>query len=133
MSKKQRFFAEFEVNVSQNVLFSTIGTLEGLEKWYAEEAKVVADKTVDFIWDDEHHFVKFSVNRKNCVATLEFLDDDKESVKDANILKLTAQKNEMTNGIYLMVEEYTDLVDTEEEFQDLWDSLADDLKDVLGV
>lgn len=133
MSEKQRFFAEFEMNVSQNVLFSYIGTLDGLEKWYAEEAKVIADKIVDLIWDDEHHFVKLSVNRKNCAVTLEFLDDDKESVKNANVLKLVAQKNEMTNGIYLMIEEYTDLVDTDGEFQDLWESLADDLKDVLGA
>ena len=133
MSEKQRFFAEFEMNVSQNVLFSYIGALDGLEKWYAEEAKVIVGKMVDFIWDDEHHFAKFSVNRKNNSVSLEFLGDDQEEVKNPNVLKMIAQKNEMTNGIYLMVEEYTDLVDTDKEFQDLWDSLADDLKDVLGV
>lgn len=133
MADKQRFFGEFEVRSSTNVLFPYVGTLDGLEKWYAEKAVVVTEKAVDLYWDDEHHFAKLSSNKKSGVATIEFLGEDKKEISDANILKLTVQKNEMTNGVYLMIEEYTDLVDTQEEFQDLWESLVDDLKDVLGV
>ena len=133
MSEKQRFFGEFEINSSPNILFPFISGLDGLQRWYAEEANYISDEVSDLIWDSEHHYVKLQSARKNNSVVMEFLSDDKKAVENPNVLKLNIEKNELTSVVYLMVEDYTDLVDTDKEFQDIWGSLVDDLKDILGA
>ena len=133
MSDKKTFISEYEINASPKMIFPYISTVDGLERWYADSANITPNNVVAFIVDGEEYFAKMQIGKSSQQVVFEFLDDDKNEEDDASILKITIDQNEITNGVYLVVEDYTDLVDSQAEFEELWEGLFSDLKEILGA
>lgn len=133
MSNKKTFVTEIEVNASPKMIFPYISTVDGLERWYADSANITPNNVFEFTWDDEHYFAKMQSLKANQMVVFEFLDDEKEEEEDPSILKISIDQNEITNAVYLVIEDYTDLVDSQAEFQELWEGLVSDLKEIIGA
>lgn len=133
MSDKNTFISEYEINASPKMIFPYISTVDGLERWYADSANIISNNVVAFIIDGEDCFAKMQGVKANQQVVFEFLDENKQEETDPSILKITIDQNEITNGVYLVVEDYTDLVDSQAEFEELWEGLFGDLKEILGA
>ena len=133
MSNKKTFVTEIEVNASPKMIFPYISTVDGLERWYADSANITPNNVFEFTYDDEHYFAKMQSLKANQMVVFEFLDDEKEEEEDPSILKISIDQNEITNAVYLVIEDYTDLVDSQAEFQELWEGLVSDLKEIIGA
>ena len=133
MSNKKTFVTEIEVNASPKMIFPYISTVDGLERWYADSANITPNNVFEFTCDDEHYFAKMQSLKANQMVVFEFLDDEKEEEEDPSILKISIDQNEITNAVYLVIEDYTDLVDSQAEFQELWEGLVSDLKEIIGA
>lgn len=129
---KRKFEFEFEINASSRLLYPYISTPGGLEEWFADSVVVDADKTYNMVWDEENHYAKIASQKMNKYIRLEFLDEDKEPEEDPNYLEFNLQKNEMTETYYLQITDYCDDENEQDELFELWESMVNELKSIIG-
>jgi hypothetical protein len=131
MAKKKLFTADFEVHASIKMLYPYIQTASGLSEWFADDVKINnMDKTFTFYWDNEQHKARQVAHRTNHFARFEFLPEGDDG-KDPAYFELRLEFNELTQSVFLKVNDYSD-VDDLNELQDLWDGLVDNLRKTVG-
>ncbi len=129
---KRKYEFEFEINATPKLLFPYLATPGGLEQWFADKVVVDADKVLNMSWDGEDHFAKIVMQKINKSVKYEFLDENKKAVKDPDHLEFAMVKNEMTETYYLHIVDYMG-VDVEEDEQfEVWESLVEELKSIVG-
>jgi hypothetical protein len=132
MAKKKLFTADYEVHASIKMLYPYLQSASGLSEWFADDVKINnMDKTLTFFWDNEQHKAKEVAHRTNHFVRFEFLPEDEEDKKDPAYFELRLEFNEMTQSVYLKVNDYS-YIDDLHELQDLWDSLIDNLRKTVG-
>jgi hypothetical protein len=132
MAKKKLFTADYEVHASIKMLYPYLQSASGLSEWFADDVKINnMDKTLTFFWDNEQHKAKEVAHRTNHFVRFEFLPEDDEDKKDPAYFELRLEFNEMTQSVYLKVNDYSHIDDVH-ELQDLWDSLIDNLRKTVG-
>ena len=128
---KSEFRAEFEINASKKMLYPYIYTASGLAQWMADDVNVNEDKVFNFRWDDEDHPAEIVAHRTNSYVRFEFLPETEEDEDDPNYVELRLEMNELTQSVFLSIVDYSDMND-EEESLDLWESLVEALKEIVG-
>ena len=130
---KSEFIAEFEINASKKMLYPYIFTPSGLSQWMADDVTINEDKVFNFKWEEEDHKAVMSAHRVNSYVKFEFLPetDADEDEDDPNFIEIRLEMNELTQSVFISVTDYSDLND-EEESLDLWESLVDSLKEIVG-
>ena len=125
---KQKFIGEFEINASQKMLYPYIFTAGGLSQWFAEDVNINEDKVYNFIWDGEDHKAKMSAHRTNSFVRFEFInvEDDEPSY-----FEIRLERNELTQAVFIRIIDFSDFED-EEEINELWEGLVDNLKETVG-
>lgn len=131
MSKKKEFRAEFDINASKKMLYPYIYTPSGLAQWMADDVTVNEDKVFNFIWDDEDHLAKLVSHRVNSFVKFEFLPENEEDKNDPAYIEIRLEMNELTQSVFIAIIDYSD-IDDPEESMDLWGSLVDTLKEIVG-
>ena len=125
------FKTDFEVNASKKMLFPYINTASGLAQWMADDVTVNEDKVFSFVWDNENHKAKIVSQRSNHYVKFEFLPESDDDHKDPAYLELRLEVNELTQTVFLLVTDYSDMED-QQELQDLWENLVGNLKETVG-
>jgi uncharacterized protein YndB with AHSA1/START domain len=128
---KKLFTADFEIHASIKMLYPYIQTASGLSEWFADNVKISPEKVFTFVWDNEDHKAVMSAHRTNHFAKFEYLPETKEDEKDPSYFELRLEINELTQTTFLKVVDYSDF-DDDEELQDLWEGLIENLKKVVG-
>jgi hypothetical protein len=132
MGKKKLFTADYEVHASIKMLYPYLQSASGLSEWFADDVKINnMDKTLTFFWDNEQHKAKEVAHRTNHFVRFEFIPEDDEDKKDPAYFELRLESNEMTQSVFLKVQDYSDVNDLH-ELQDLWDGLVDNLRKTVG-
>ncbi len=132
MAKKKLFTADYEIHASIKMLYPYIQTASGLGEWFAEDVAINNEnKTYKFIWDNEEHIAKLAAHRTNHFARFEFLPENEADEKDPSYFELRLEFNELTQSVYLKIQDYSDFDDLK-ELNDLWDSLIDNLRKTVG-
>lgn len=131
MSNKTEFRAEFDINASKKMLYPYIFSPSGLSQWMADDVTVNEDKVFNFIWDGEDHKSKMVAHRVNSYVKFEFISDADEDVDDPAYIEIRLEMNELTQAVFIAVIDYSD-IDDDEESMDLWGSLVDSLKEIVG-
>ena len=131
MTKKKLFTADFEIHASVKMLYPYIQSASGLAEWFADNVSISPEKVFTFVWDNETHKAMMSSHRMNHFCKFEFLPETKEDEKDPSYFELRIEVNEMTQSTLIKVSDYSDFDDME-ELQDLWESLIENLKTVVG-
>lgn len=131
-TRKKVFTADYEIHASIKMLYPYIQTASGLAAWFADDVKINnSDKTYLFIWDNEEHRARLSAHRTNHFARFEFLPETKEDENDPSYFELRLEFNELTQSLFLRIFDYSDITDNQ-ELQDLWDGLVENLRKTVG-
>ena len=113
------------------MLFPYINTASGLAQWMADDVTVNEDKIFSFVWDNENHKARIVSQRSNHYVKFEFLPESDDDNNDPAYLELRLEVNELTQTVFLLVTDYSDMED-QQELQDLWENLVGNLKETVG-
>ncbi|MCB0497646.1 MAG: ATPase [Cyclobacteriaceae bacterium] len=113
------------------MLYPYIFSASGLAQWMADDVTIDEDKVFDFIWDEESHKARMVAHRLNSYVRFEFLPETEEDEDDPSYMELRLEMNELTQSVFLLVTDYSDINDSEESME-LWTSLVDTLKEIVG-
>ena len=127
--KKRKCVCEFEINASTKMLYPYLFTAGGLAQWFCDDVTVDEDKNFNFIWDGVDHKAKMAAHRINNFVRFEFLSENGND--DPTYFELRLEMNELTETVFLKIVDYSDFED-EEELNDLWEGLVNDLKEIVG-
>ncbi len=130
MSNKTEFRAEFDINASKKMLYQYIFSPSGLAQWMADDVTVNEDKIFNFIWDGEDHKAKMAAHRVNNFVRFEFIPEEGDE-DDPAYIEIRLEMNELTQSVFIAIIDYSD-IDDDEESMDLWGSLVDSLKEIVG-
>lgn len=128
---KNLFTADYEIHASIKMLYPYVQTASGLAEWFADDVTISPEKVFTFTWDNEQHKAIMASHRTNHFARFEYLPESKEDEKDPSYFELRLEVNELTQTTFLKVMDYSDFEDMG-ELQDLWDSLIENLRKVVG-
>ncbi len=131
MSDKTEFRAEFDINASKKMLYPYIFSPSGLSQWMADDVTIDEDKVFNFIWDNEDHKAKMVAHRVNSFVRFEFLSESGGADDNASYIEIRLEMNELTQAVFIAIIDYSD-IDDDEESMDLWGSLVDALKEIVG-
>lgn len=129
---KQKFVGEYPINASRKMLFPYLSTATGLCQWFADDVNINnIDKTLIFIVDGEERVAVIDSINKNRYVKFRFLMDG-EKPKENDTLEFRLEVNDLTQEVFVRVEEYTESDDLEESYQ-IWDNLLAQLKEIIGA
>ena len=129
---KQKFVVEYPINASRKMLFPYLSTATGLCQWFADDVNINnIDKTLIFIVDGEERIAVIDSINKNRYVKFRFLMDG-EKPKENDTLEFRLEVNDLTQEVFVRVEEYTESDDLEESYQ-IWDNLLAQLKEIIGA
>jgi hypothetical protein len=131
MMTKYRFATEYEFNASAKILYPYLETAAGLSEWFCTNVTISDEKIYDFIWDGEHHYARQAFHRLNKGVRYLFLDENKQLPEDGNYLDFQIETSEISQGLFLKVTDYSSETD-ENELQEMWDGLINNLKSIIG-
>ena len=129
---KQKFIGEYQINASRKMLFPYLSTATGLCQWFADDVNINnIDKTLIFILDGDERIAVIDSIKSNRYVKFRFLNED-EKPKENDTLEFRLEINELTQSVFVRVEEYTDTDDLEESYQ-IWENLLSQLKEIIGA
>ena len=129
---KQKFVGEYPINASRKMLFPYLSTATGLCQWFADDVNINnIDKTMIFIVDGDERIAVIDSIKSNRYVRFRFLKDD-EKPKQNDTLEFRLEINELTQEVFVRVEEYTESDDLDESYQ-IWDNLLAQLKEIIGA
>ena len=89
------------------------------------------DKTLIFIVDGEERVAVIDSIKNNRYVRFRFLNED-EKPKENDTLEFRLEINELTQEVFVRVEEFTESDDLDESYQ-IWDNLLAQLKEIIGA
>ena len=114
------------------MLFPYLSTATGLCQWFADDVNINnIDKTLIFILDGDERIAVIDSIKNNRYVKFRFLNED-EKPKENDTLEFRLEINELTQSVFVRVEEYTDTDDLEESYQ-IWENLLSQLKEIIGA
>tara|TARA_Y100000996_G_scaffold370301_1_gene317807 strand:- start:1914 stop:2309 length:396 start_codon:yes stop_codon:yes gene_type:complete len=129
---KQKFVGEYPINASRKMLFPYLSTATGLCQWFADDVNINnIDKTLIFLVDGEERIAVIDSIKNNRYVKFRFLNED-EKPKENDTLEFRLEINELTQEVFVRVEEFTESDDLDESFQ-IWDNLLAQLKEIIGA
>ena len=132
MSDKVKYELEFPIQASPNMLYQYISSASNLSEWFADDVNINnIDKTLIFILDGDERIAVIDSIKNNRYVKFRFLNED-EKPKENDTLEFRLEINELTQSVFVRVEEYTDTDDLEESYQ-IWENLLSQLKEIIGA
>ena len=129
---KQKFVGEYPINASRKMLFPYLSTATGLCQWFADDVNINnIDKTMIFILDGEERIAVIDSIKNNRYVKFRFPNED-EKPKENDTLEFRLEINELTQSVFVRVEEFTDTDDLDESYQ-IWENLLSQLKEIIGA
>ena len=129
---KQKFVGEYQIKASRKMLFPYLSTATGLCQWFADDVNINnIDKPLIFLLDGEERIATIDSIKNNRYVKFRFSNED-EKPKDNDTLEFRLEINELTQSVFVRVEEYTETDDLEESYQ-IWDNLLAQLKEIIGA
>jgi uncharacterized protein YndB with AHSA1/START domain len=132
MSSKYKYVAEYEINASVKMIYPYLSTASGLAEWFAEEVKMLKDKSLDIIWDGQSHPAKLVSARTNSHIKYNFSPQNPADEADPSYLEFKLSHSELTDTAFLKVIDYSEM-DNQKDLHELWENLIYNLRELLGA
>lgn len=123
---KEKYELEFPIHASPKLLFQYLSTPSGLSEWYADNVNSRGEMFT-FIWDGSEEEAKMLTKKAEDKIRFQWMEDEGEDY----YFELRIQVDEITKDVSLMVTDFSDDDDLEEDKM-LWDNQISSLKKVLG-
>jgi len=127
MSDLVKYSIELPINSSVNILYKRLSTPSGLAEWFADNVNL-KNNIYTFYWDDSEQSAKILKQKVNKFIQFKWTDDkEKESYFEFQI-----QIDEMTSDVSLIITDFAEDLEEQEEQTLLWKQQFENLKRAIG-
>ena len=127
MSELIKYTLEFTINSSVNILFKRLSTESGLAEWFADDV-IIKDKIFTFFWDDSKQEAKLLKLKTNQFIRLKWEDNNTKE----DYFEFLIQIDEITSDVALIITDFADDEQDQEEQTELWKMQIGTLKRAIG-
>ena len=127
MSELIKYTLEFPINSSVNILYKRLSTPSGLSEWFADDV-VIKNKIFTFFWDGSEQEAKLLKLKTNQFIRLKWVDNYTKE----DYFEFLIQIDEMTSDVSLMITDFAEDEQDQEEQTELWNKQISALKSAIG-
>jgi len=127
MSHLTKYRLEFPINSSVNILYSRLSTTGGLSEWFADDI-MIKDKIFTFFWDGSNQKAKLLKLKINQFIRFKWEDNDTQE----DYFEFLIQVDEMTSDVSLIITDFAEDKQDQEEQTELWNKQISVLKRAIG-
>ena len=127
MSHLTKYTLEFPINSSVNILYNRLSTSSGLSEWFADDV-IINDKIFTFFWDGSDQTAKLLKLKKNQFIRFKWEDNDTQE----DYFEFLIQVDELTSDVSLMITDFAEDKQDQEEQTELWSKQISLLKRAIG-
>ena len=127
MSELIKYTLEFPINSSVNILYKRLSNPSGLAEWFADDV-IVKNKIFTFYWDGSNQEAKLLKLKTNQFIRFKWEDND---TKD-DYFEFLIQIDEMTSDVSLIITDFAEDKQDQEEQTELWNKQITTLKRAIG-
>ena len=126
MVSKNIFQIEFPIRSSLRILFNQISTPSGLSEWFADNVNLNG-KNYRFFWDGDEQEAELLSKKNNQSIKFRWTDEPKDTFFELKIVI-----DDITQDISLIITDFADDEDDEEEAKLLWNKQIEKLRQSIG-
>ena len=127
MSHLTKYTLEFPINSSVNILYNRLSTSSGLSEWFADNV-LINNKVFTFFWDGSNQKATLLKLKNNQFIRFKWEEnDDKE-----DYFEFLIQVDEMTSDVSLIITDFAEDEQDQEEQTELWNKQISVLKRAIG-
>ena len=127
MSDLIKYSIEIPINSSVNVLYKRLSTASGLAEWFADDVNL-KNNVFTFFWDDSEQSAKILKKKSNKFIQYKWLDDEEKE----SFFEFKIQVDEMTSDVSLIITDFAEDEEDQEEQTMLWEQQIQNLKMAIG-
>jgi len=127
MSELIKYSIEIPINSSVNVLYKRLSTPSGLAEWFADNVNL-KNNVFTFFWDDSDQSAKILKKKSNKFVQFKWLDDEEKE----SFFEFKIQVDEMTSDVSLIITDFAEDEEDQEEQTMLWEQQIQNLKMAIG-
>lgn len=126
MASKNKFQIEFPIHSSLRILFNQISTPSGLSEWFADNVNL-RGKKYTFFWDGDEQEAELLNKKNNQSIKFRWVDEPEDTFFEFKIIV-----DDLTQDISLIVTDFAEDEEDEEEAKLLWDKQIEKLRQSIG-
>jgi hypothetical protein len=126
MTSKNKFSLEFPMNSSVRILFNQISSPSGLSEWFADNVNL-RGKDYTFFWDGDEQTAELLSKKNNIGIKFRWEDEPKDTY-----FELKIQIDDLTQDVSLIVTDFAEDEEDEEEAKLLWEKQVEKLRQSIG-
>ena len=126
MASKNIFQIEFPIRSSLRILFNQISTPSGLSEWFADNVNLNG-KNYTFFWDGDEQEAELLSKKNNQSIKFRWTDEPKDTFFELKIVI-----DDITQDISLIITDFAEDEDDEEEAKLLWNKQIEKLRQSIG-
>ena len=127
MSHLTKYTLEFPINSSVNILYNRLSTASGLSEWFADDV-MIKDKIFTFFWDGNDEKAKLLKLKTNQFIRFKWEENNTQE----DYFEFLIQVDEMTLDLSLMITDFAEDKQDQEEQTELWSKQISLLKRAIG-
>ena len=127
MSHLTKYTLEFPINSSVNILYKRLSTASGLSEWFADDV-MIRDKIFTFFWDGSNQKAKLLKLKTNQFTRFKWEENDTKE----DYFEFLIQVDEMTSDVSLIITDFAEDEQDQEEQTELWNKQISVLKRAIG-
>lgn len=125
MSSMKKYELEYLIKSAPKILYSRLGTPDGLEQWFADAVNIDND-ILTFTWNNNDQQAKIVGKKANDYIRFRWLEEEEDTYFEFKI-----KVDDITSEVALIITDFAD-EDEIEEATLLWDSQVNNLMRLLG-
>ena len=126
MASKNIFQIEFPIRSSLRILFNQISTPSGLSEWFADNVNLNG-KNYTFFCDGDEQEAELLSKKNNQLIKFRWTDEPKDTFFELKIVI-----DDITQDISLIITDFAEDEDDEEEAKLLWNKQIEKLRQSIG-
>ena len=126
MVSKNIFQIEFPIRSSLRILFNQISTPSGLSEWFADNVNLNG-KNYRFFWDGDEQEAELLSKKNNQSIKFRWIDEPKNTFFELKIVI-----DDITQDISLIITDFAEDEEDEEEAKLLWNKQIEKLRQSIG-
>ena len=126
MASKNIFQIEFPIRSSLRILFNQISTPSGLSEWFADNVNLNG-KNYTFFWDGDEQDAELLSKKNNQSIKFRWTEEPKDTYFELKIVV-----DDITQDISLIVTDFAEDEEDEEEAKLLWNKQIEKLRQSIG-
>ena len=126
MASKNIFQIEFPIRSSLRILYNQISTPSGLSEWFADNVNLNG-KSYTFFWDGDEQEAELLSKKNNQSIKFRWTDEPKDTFFELKIVI-----DDITQDISLIITDFAEDEEDEEEAKLLWNKQIEKLRQSIG-